>query len=51
MPEMTTAIEIVIANCRYSSPVRPPRKAIGTNTAHSTSTIAITGPGHLAASP
>ena len=44
MPEMITAIEIVTANCRYSSPDRPPRKAIGTNTAHSTSTIAITGP-------
>ena len=44
MPEITTAIAIVTANWRYSSPVRPPRKAIGTNTAHSTSTIAITGP-------
>ena len=40
---MTTAIEMVIANCRYSSPVRPPRKAIGTNTAHSTSTMAMIG--------
>ena len=44
MPEITTAIEIVTANWRYSSPVRPPRNAIGTNTAHSVSTIAITGP-------
>jgi hypothetical protein len=44
MPEITTAIAIVTANCRYSSPVRPPRKATGTNTAHSTSTMAMTGP-------
>jgi hypothetical protein len=44
MPEITTAIEIVMANWRYSSPVSPPRKAIGTNTAHSTSTMAMTGP-------
>jgi hypothetical protein len=35
---------MVTANWRYSSPVRPPRKAIGTNTAHSTSTMAMTGP-------
>ena len=44
MPEITTAIDSVTANWRYSSPVRPPRNAIGTNTAHRTSTIAITGP-------
>jgi hypothetical protein len=43
-PDSTTAIAIVTANWRYSSPVRPPRNAIGTNTAHSTSTIATTGP-------
>ncbi len=43
-PEITTAIAMVTANCRYSSPVSPPRKAIGTNTAHSVSTMAITGP-------
>ena len=44
MPEITTAMEMVTANWRYSSPVSPPRKAIGTNTAQSTSTMAITGP-------
>ena len=44
MPEMTTAMAMVTANWRYSSPVSPPRKAIGTNTAHSTSTMAMTGP-------
>ena len=44
MPEIDTAIEIVIENCRYSSPVSPPRNAIGTNTDTSTSTIATTGP-------
>ncbi len=44
MPEMTTAMAIVTANWRYSSPVRPPRKAIGTNTDTSTSTMAMTGP-------
>jgi hypothetical protein len=43
-PESTAAIEMVTANCRYSSPVRPPRKAIGMNTAHSTSTMAMIGP-------
>ena len=43
-PEITTAMEIVTANWRYSSPVNPPRNAIGTNTAVSVSTIAITGP-------
>ena len=44
MPEMTTEMAIVTANCRYSSPVRPPRNAIGTNTATSVSTIAMIGP-------
>ena len=43
-PEITTAMEMVTENWRYSSPVSPPRKAIGTNTAHSVSTIATTGP-------
>ena len=41
---MTTEIAIVTANCRYSSPVSPPRNAIGTNTAVSVSTIAMIGP-------
>jgi len=41
IPESTTAIAIVMANCRYIRPVMPPRKATGTNTEHSTSTIAI----------
>ena len=44
IPERTTAIEMVMANWRNSSPVRPPRKAMGTNTAHNTMTIATTGP-------
>ena len=43
MPEITTEIEMVTANCRYSSPVRPPRNAIGTNTAVSVSTMATMG--------
>ena len=43
MPEITTEIEIVTANWRYSSPVRPPRNAIGTNTAVSVSTMAMIG--------
>ena len=42
-PEIATAMEIVIENWRYSSPVRPPRKAIGTKTDTSTSTIAMIG--------
>ena len=44
MEEMTTATEIVTANCRYMRPVRPGRKPVGTNTASSTSVVAITGP-------
>ena len=44
MPDTITAIAMVIANWRYSSPVKPPRKPIGINTADNTSTIAITGP-------
>src|SRR5688500_6228378 len=44
MPEMTTDTAIVTANCLYSCPVSPPRNATGTNTADSTSTIAMTGP-------
>src|SRR5690606_12266619 len=43
-PEMVTDNAIVIANCLYNSPVIPPKNAAGTNTAASTSTIAITGP-------
>src|SRR5207244_12683180 len=39
-PERTTATAIVIANWRYMRPVMPPRKATGTNTEQSTSTIA-----------
>ena len=35
---------MVMANCLYNSPVIPPRKSTGKNTAASTSTIAITGP-------
>ncbi len=40
MPDNTTAMTIVIANWRNSSPVTPPMNATGTNTAHSESTIA-----------
>ena len=43
-PEMMTEVAIVIANCLYSSPVSPPRKAIGKKTEERTRTIAITGP-------
>ena len=42
-PEIATDTAIVTANCRYISPIRPPRNAIGTNTAVSTKTIAMTG--------
>src|SRR3546814_7285132 len=44
VPEMTTDTAMVIANCRYITPLRPPRKPTGMNTAESTSTIAMTGP-------
>ena len=43
-PEITTAMATVTANCRYSCPAMPPRKATGTNTAHNTSTMATTAP-------
>ena len=43
-PEITTAMEMVTANCRYNSPVKPPRNAIGMNTAVSVSTMATIGP-------
>ena len=43
-PEITIEIEIVIANCLYSVPVTPPRKATGRNTATSTSTMEISAP-------
>ena len=44
MPDSTTEIAMVTANWRYSSPVSPPRNAIGTKTAVSVSTIATIGP-------
>jgi hypothetical protein len=44
MPESTTAITMVMANWRNSSPVTPPVKPTGTNTAQSTSTIAMSAP-------
>ena len=44
MPEITTDTAMVIANCLYISPARPPRKPTGTNTAHSTRTMAMIGP-------
>lgn len=43
-PEMTTDTAMVMANCWYMRPAMPPVKATGMNTAHSTSTMAITGP-------
>ena len=46
-PEIVTDTAIVIANCRYISPTRPPRNATGRNTAFSTSTIAMTRPADL----
>src|SRR5205823_14769564 len=42
--DSTTDTASVSANCLYSCPVSPPRKATGTNTAASTNAIAITGP-------
>ena len=44
MPDSTTAITSVTANCLNISPVTPPRNATGTKTAHSTSTMAISAP-------
>jgi hypothetical protein len=43
-PDSTTAMVTVTANCRYSCPAMPPRKATGMNTAHSTSTMPMTAP-------
>ena len=44
MPEITTDTAMVIANCLYICPARPPRKPTGTNTAQSTRTMAMIGP-------
>ncbi len=44
MPESSTAITSVTANCLNISPVTPPRNATGTNTAQSASTIATSAP-------
>ena len=44
VPEMTTDTAMVMANCWYMRPAMPPVKATGMNTAHSTSTMAMTGP-------
>src|SRR5690554_5689621 len=44
IPEITTDTAIVIANCRYSSPLRPPSKATGANTATSTRVDDTTAP-------
>ena len=43
MPESTTDTEMVMANCLYIWPARPPMKDTGMNTAQSTSTMAMTG--------
>ena len=42
--EITVETEIVTANWRKNCPVMPPRNMQGTNTAHSTSATAMTGP-------
>ena len=47
MPESTTEITMVTANCWYIAPVIPPMKATGMNTAQSTSTIATSAPTDL----
>ncbi|MCY1426543.1 hypothetical protein D9M71_423660 [compost metagenome] len=44
MPEITTDTAMVIANCLYICPARPPRKPTGMNTAQSTNTMAMIGP-------
>ncbi len=41
---MATETATVMANCLYITPVMPPIKATGRNTAQSTSTMATTGP-------
>ena len=41
IPESTTETEIVMANCLYIWPARPPMKETGMNTEQSTSTMAI----------
>jgi multidrug efflux pump len=41
IPDSTTAMTIVTANCLKKAPVTPPMNATGTNTEQSTSTIAI----------
>ncbi len=43
-PEIVTDTTMVIANCLYISPLNPPIKATGTNTAPSTKIIAIKAP-------
>ncbi len=42
MPESVTEIAIVMANCLYIWPARPPMKATGTKTEHSEKTMPIT---------
>ena len=42
--EMAVDTAIVKANCRKNCPVIPEMNAVGTNTAHSTTATAITGP-------
>ena len=42
-PEITIEITIVIANCWYIAPVKPPINETGTKIEHRTNTIAITG--------
>jgi hypothetical protein len=41
---ITAAVAIVRPNCLYMTPVMPPMKAVGTNTARSTRVVAMTGP-------
>jgi phosphonatase-like hydrolase len=44
VPEMTTAMTMVTANCRNIDPVIPPRNATGMKTEHNESTIATSAP-------
>lgn len=43
-PDITTETAIVIANCLYIVPAKPPMKETGTKTAHRTRTIATKAP-------
>ncbi len=44
---MTVEAAMVRANCLKNWPLMPAMNAVGTNTAHSTRAMAMTGPGHF----